>query len=183
MLTHALSFCVPVNKDSSLFASREDQVSQLNIQIKDALTEIQVDQEEIQVAAQQMSRKTTAQHKKTVQAGIDTLSSRMLGIAADFKNFLQEHQRVVKKQEAKKTRIMGASAVGVAAGGGSSAKRSQVVKSGSIAEKRNRMKILPQHASQQANRVAGQRGISGTDYHRLGDEPGDHHGGALELEE
>lgn len=40
-----------VNKDSSLFASKEDQVSQLNIQIKDALTEIQVDQEEIQVAA------------------------------------------------------------------------------------------------------------------------------------
>ena len=182
MLTPALSFCVPVNKDSSLFASREDQVSQLNIQIKDALTEIQVDQEEIQVAAQQMSRKTTAQHKKTVQAGIDTLSARMLGIAADFKNFLQEHQRVVKKQEAKKTRIMGAAA-GAATGGAQSSKRSQVVKSGSIAEKRNRMKILPQHASQQANRVAGQRGISGTDYHRLGDEPGDHHGGALELEE
>lgn len=117
MLTPALSFCVPVNKDSSLFASREDQVSQLNIQIKDALTEIQVDQEEIQVAAQQMGRKSTAQHKKTVQAGIDTLSSRMLGIAADFKNFLQEHQRVVKKQEAKKTRIMGAAAAGAATGG------------------------------------------------------------------
>ena len=41
----------------------------------------------------------------------------MLGIAADFKNFLQEHQRVVKKQEAKKTRIMGASATSAAGSG------------------------------------------------------------------
>lgn len=55
-----------------------------------------------------MSKNVTGQHRRTVQAGIDTLNSRMMGIAADFKNFLEEHQRVVKKQEEKKTRIMGA---------------------------------------------------------------------------
>jgi len=57
-----------------------------------------------------MSRNVTAQHKRTVQAGIDTLNCRMMGIAADFKCFLEDHQKVVKKQEAKKERIMGASA-------------------------------------------------------------------------
>jgi len=40
----------------------------------------------------------------------------MMGIAADFKNFLTEHQKVVKKQEAKKTRIMGSGASGASSG-------------------------------------------------------------------
>ena len=39
----------------------------------------------------------TQAHKKTVTAGIDTLNCRMMGIAADFKQFLEEHQKVVKK--------------------------------------------------------------------------------------
>ena len=42
---------IVVQKDKSLFASREDQVSQLNIKIKDALTEVQFEQEDIEAAA------------------------------------------------------------------------------------------------------------------------------------
>ena len=64
-----------------------------------------------------MSKQVSGAHKRTVQAGIDTLNHRMLGIAADFKCFLEEHQKVVKKQEAKKERIIGA-------GSGSSGKNS-----------------------------------------------------------
>ena len=73
-----------VQKDKSLFASKEDQVSQLNIQIKDALTEISVDEEELQKASQHMSKKTTGAHRRAVQEGIATLNSRMQGIAVDF---------------------------------------------------------------------------------------------------
>ena len=111
-----------------------------------------------------------------------------MGIAADFKNFLEVHQRNVKKQEAKKTRIMGASGAAtssVAGRGGKKVGQSNVQRQGSIAEKRNRMKILPQHQSQSANRALSQRGITGTDYHRLAGEaaPGDERGEALELED
>ena len=54
-----------------------------------------------------MPRGTTASHKKAIQAGIDTLTGRMVGIGVDFKAFLQEHQKVLKKQEAKKERLIG----------------------------------------------------------------------------
>ena len=59
-----------------------------------------------------------------------------------------------------------------------------VVPSNSLAEKRNRMKILPQHASQKANRLAGSRGIVGTDYSGVPAETDDPHSSTvLELEE
>ena len=88
-----------------------------------------------------MSKQTTGAHKKAVQAGIDTLNCRMMGIAGDFKAFLEEHQKVVRKQEAKKERIIGAS--------GSSRKNKVAAQAAnSITSKRNKMRILPQHASQ-----------------------------------
>lgn len=43
-----------VKKDTSLFASKAEQVSRLNVQIKDGLTEIQNDAEEIQMALRTM---------------------------------------------------------------------------------------------------------------------------------
>ena len=46
-----LNNLLKVNKDTSLFASKAEQVSHLHIQIKDGLTEIQADTEEIQEAA------------------------------------------------------------------------------------------------------------------------------------
>ena len=74
-----------------MFASKEDQISHINIAIKDGLTEIQHETEEIKEASQQMPRGTTGSHKKAIQAGIDTLTGRMVGIGVDFKTFLQEH--------------------------------------------------------------------------------------------
>lgn len=42
------------------------------------------------MAAKQMPRGTTGSHKKAVQAGVDTLSIRMMIVVKDFKNFLEE---------------------------------------------------------------------------------------------
>ena len=95
------------------------------------------------------------------------LTQRMVGIGTEFKSFLQEHQKVLKKQEAKKERLIGAglkssilnandpTSVGGVAGMGKGIGAS----SNSLSNKR-KMKILPQHVSQQANRQGG-RGISG----------------------
>ena len=80
-----------MQKDISLFASKDDQISHINIAIKDGLTEIQFESEEIKAASQEMPRGTSASHKKAIQAGIDTLTGRMVGIGVDFKTFLQEH--------------------------------------------------------------------------------------------
>ena len=52
---------------------------------------IQNESEEIKQASQEMPRGTTGSHKKAIQAGIDTLTGRMVGIGVDFKTFLQEH--------------------------------------------------------------------------------------------
>ena len=80
-----------MQKDISLFASKDDQISHINIAIKDGLTEIQFESEEIKAASQEMPRGTSTSHKKAVQAGIDTLTGRMVGIGVDFKTLLQEH--------------------------------------------------------------------------------------------
>ena len=45
--------------------------------------------------------------KKTVQIGIETLNGRMMSIASDFKNFLQDHSAVMAKQEAKLEKLTG----------------------------------------------------------------------------
>lgn len=47
------------------------------------------------------------------------------------------------------------------------------------------MKILPQHMSQQANRMMGSRGISGADYAGIpnDNDEGGMMGGCLEMEE
>lgn len=94
-----------LQRDQSLFASKADRVSQLNVTIKDQLTEIQAYQEEIQGGHSRM--KESAQAKQAIQAGIDTLNYRGQQIATDFKNFLQAHQKVLQKQEEKKERLMG----------------------------------------------------------------------------
>ena len=73
-----------VQKDKSLFASKEDQVSQLNVQIKDALTAIDAHHDKHQKDFQRMSKKTTGAHRRAVQEGIATLNSRLQGIAVDF---------------------------------------------------------------------------------------------------
>ena len=55
----------------------------------------------------------------------------------------------------------------------------------SLSNKR-KMKILPQHMSQHANRMAGSKGISGSDYvgvHPEDDANGFGAGGALEVEQ
>ena len=95
-----------------------------------------------------MSRRTTGSHRKAVQAGIETLDYRMIVIAGDFKNFLEEHQKVVKKQEAKKERIIGnvGSTSGAASGGGY--RNNQVSQSQNSLHNKRKMKILPQHAAQ-----------------------------------
>ena len=85
-----------------------------------------------------MSKQTTTAHKKAIQAGIDTLGGRMMGIAADFKKFLEEHQKVVRKQEAKKERIIG----GVNSSKNRNQKVHQSMQANSIHNKR-KMKILP----------------------------------------
>lgn len=75
------------------------------------------------------------------------MNCRMVGIAADFKNFLEEHQKVVKKQEAKKVRIAGSTSKGV--------------------NFRSR-KVFPGRAAQQTN--MHRNGISGTDYFGGGEQ-------------
>ena len=147
-----------MQKDVSLFASKDDQISHINIAIKDGLTEIQFESEEIKQASQEMPRGTTPSHKKAIQAGIDTLTGRMVGIGVDFKNFLQDHQKQRKKQEAKKSKLIGgvASAPTTDASG---AVRNNSSTNSSMRAKR-KMHILPHHASQQATRAAG-KGISG----------------------
>lgn len=91
-----------------------------------------------------MSKQTTGAHKRSIQAGIDTLNCRMLGIAAGFKNFLEEHQKVVKKQEAKKVRIAGTSSKG-----------------------NFRRKVFPGRVAQQTN--MHRNGMSGADFGFNGD--------------
>lgn len=119
---------------------------------------IQNESEEIKQASQEMPRGTTGSHKKAIQAGIDTLTGRMVGIGVDFKTFLQEHQKQMKKQEAKKSKLIG----GVAKTPAASSSGAVHMKSNSSKSMRDKrkMKILPHHASQQANRTAG-NGISG----------------------
>ena len=105
-----------------MFASKADQVSRLNVQIKDGLTEIQSDAEEIQLAlrAMQVPAKatksklggngvvhTTQEHQRALQAGVDSLMSRLLNLTNNFKQFLIEHQRLVSKQEKRKERLIG----------------------------------------------------------------------------
>lgn len=92
-----------------------------------------------------MPRGTSASHKKAVQAGIDTLTGRMVGIGVDFKTFLQEHQKVLKKQEAKKSKLIGGTGK-VATADSTGAVRMNATSSNSLRDKR-KMKILPQHAS------------------------------------
>ena len=112
-----------------------------------------------------------------------------MGIAANFKKFLEEHQRVVKKQEEKKSRIIGSGGSGSAAKSAGATARggSQVGVGATSLQNKRKIRILPQHKSQQANRLAGQRGISAADYTGLSGNDDDGMGaprdGYLEMED
>lgn len=61
-----------MKRDTSLFASKAEQVSCLNVQIKDGLTEIQNDTEEIQAAVKSMQ---TGGRKKSNLGGNGVVQS------------------------------------------------------------------------------------------------------------
>ena len=78
--------------------------------IRDGLNEISANQDEIKSAIESMPRGTTKKHKEAVKAGIATLDGRIVGIGSEYKQFFQSYQAMLKKQEAKKKKLMGISA-------------------------------------------------------------------------
>eukprot|EP00347_Sterkiella_histriomuscorum_P008484 403344918 len=94
-----------LSQDSSIFASTLDQIQQLNICIKDQFTEVQVENDEIKKQIDNI--RTTQQHKKAIQTCVEMLDSRAMKAALGFKQLLTEHQQVIKKQEAKKEKLIG----------------------------------------------------------------------------
>ena len=74
-----------MQKDISLFASKDEQISRINVLIRDGLNEIQACSEEISAASDNMPRGTTASHKNAIKAGRDTINNRIMGIGTDYK--------------------------------------------------------------------------------------------------
>ena len=102
-----------------------------------------------------MPKGTTQSLKKVVQAGIETLNSRMVGIATEFKDFLQGHQAVVAKQEAKREKLIGSTGPKLPNRSNTSAAASPQIKRGmtasSLQNKRSKMKILPTQSNTMRN--------------------------------
>ena len=85
-----------------------------------------------------MPRGTSSVHKAAVKAGIDMLDGRIVGIGSEYKQFFQNYQTMLKKQEAKKKKLMGISA------GTKTGAASKIGTASSLSNKRH-IKILPQH--------------------------------------
>jgi hypothetical protein len=103
-----------------------------------------------------MGKGTTGSQKKVVKVGIDILNDRMLRIATAFKNFLTEHQAVVAKQEAKRSKLMGQSTVS------NKSQSSPMKPKGSSLDNKRKLKILPIHQQAQYSRPQD-NGLSGED--------------------
>ena len=95
-----------------------------------------------------MGVKEKSQHDKALKVASSILNMRLHTATMKFKDFLQDHSASVKRQEAKKERLMR---------GGVTEKASsqQAGKAGSLAgtslSQKRKLRMLPQHAAQMAN--------------------------------
>jgi predicted ferric reductase len=83
-----------VNQDTAVYSNKADEISSLNIQIKDAITEVQVDTEEIEKQASQ-GAKQKSQYENAIKTANKILTLRLHTATCEFKNFLQKHQKNV----------------------------------------------------------------------------------------
>ena len=87
-----------MNKDTSIYSSNDDEISQLIIRIQDQMKEVQAEKEDKETLAKQKRCQEQTAIKTTTT--IITMSLKQAMVA--FQLFLQEHQACVKQQQAKK---------------------------------------------------------------------------------